>query len=210
MSTTDLVEAVENPVTGEHLSFRERTPERLAFDYVLEPDGFALGRLAHVHPRQVEQFEVRSGRLGVRVAGREWTATPGSTFSIPAGTAHTVWNDGLEPVHAVVELRPGLEMAAFFESAYGLASEGKTNRWGLPGPLRLAVLLDAYPDHLYLARLPRSLQFAAAALLAPIARSLGYRANEGRGSASDGRGSSGEGRGSAGGRSAQSGRVRRR
>ena len=42
----------ENPVTGERLAFREETDAVFRFDYTLEPGGFAVGKLDHVHPNQ--------------------------------------------------------------------------------------------------------------------------------------------------------------
>lgn len=177
MTAADAAGAIENPVTGERIEIRERDPGVLRFDYRLAPGGFAIGRLDHTHPYQVEQFRLRSGRLRVRVDGEEWTATEGEQFTIPANTPHTVWNDSRQSVHAVVELRPALDTASFFETTYGLAREGKTNEWGLPGPLQLAVLVDAYADELHLAAAPRSVQLGVAALLAPIGRALGYRAS---------------------------------
>lgn len=171
-------DAIENPVTGERIEFRRTSGETdgsARFDYYLEPGGFATGRIDHVHPRQEERFDVRSGRLGVRIDGDEWTATPGTRFSILPGTAHTVWNDGDDEMHAVVEIRPGRGIEAFFETAFGLASEGKANRWGLPGPLQLAVLADAFQDEIYFAGVPFPVQRALSSALAPVGRLAGYR-----------------------------------
>lgn len=172
--------SLENPATGERIEFRtvpdHSDVQPLEFDYYLEPGGFAVGKFAHAHPRQEERFEVKSGRLGVRIEEDEWTATPGTRFAIPPRTAHTVWNDGSEEMHAVVEITPALSIATFFETMFGLASEGKTNGWGLPSPLQLAVIAWAFRDELYLAGLPRPLQQAGAAALAPLGRRAGYRA----------------------------------
>lgn len=179
---TRTYERIENPVTGERIEFRRGADDTdgsaVRFDYYLDPGGFATGRIDHVHPHQEERFEVEAGRLGVRIDGDEWTATPGTRFSILPETPHTVWNDGDEEMHAVIELRPGLEIEAFFETAFGLAREGKTNEWGLPGPLRLAVLVDEFQEEIYFDAVPRSLQRALSAVLAPIGRVVGYRARD--------------------------------
>lgn len=175
-----MTRTIENPVTGERIEFRERTADALRFDYYLAPGGFAVGRLDHAHPRQEERFEVRSGRLGVHIDGDEWTATPGTRFAILPETLHTVRNEHREEMHAVVELRPALDIASFFETAYGLAREGRTNRWGLPGALQLAVLADEFREELYFAGVPRPLQRGVAATLAPVGRLTGYRARNPR------------------------------
>lgn len=171
----DKAQSITNPVTGEHIEFEKQTGDVLRFDYYLEPDGFAVGRVDHAHPRQTEQFEVRSGRLGVRVGGDEWTATPGTRFAIPPETSHTVWNDGDGRMHASVEIRPALALKSFFETMFGLARDGRTNRWGLPGPLQLAVVADEYREELYFPKVPRPLQRGVAATVAPVGRLLGYR-----------------------------------
>lgn len=169
-----------NPVTGERIEFRRTARdtggEALTFDYYLAPGGFALGKVAHVHPRQEERFEVQSGTLGVRIDGDEWTATQGTRFAIPAETPHTVWNAGDSELHALVEIRPALNLETFFETTYGLARDGKANRTGLPGPLQLAVLADEFDEEIRIAAAPGPLQRGAAALLAPVGRLAGYRA----------------------------------
>lgn len=67
---------------------------------------------------------------------------------------------GDEVVHLVAEFRPALRTEMFFETFFGLATDGKTNRKGLPNPLRLAVLAREYQDELHLARPPLRVQRA--------------------------------------------------
>lgn len=172
--------SLENPVTGERIKFRTGPAvaegEPLVFDYYLQPGGFAVGKVDHVHPVQTERFDVQAGRLGVRIDGHEWTATAGTRFAIPPETPHTVWNDGDKEMHAVVEITPALSIAAFFETTFDLAREGRTNGWGLPNPLHLAVIAWAFREELYLAALPRRLQLATVPVLAALGRLAGYRA----------------------------------
>jgi mannose-6-phosphate isomerase-like protein (cupin superfamily) len=173
-------DVLSNPVTGERVEFRQTARdtggEALTFDYSLAPGGFAVGKVDHVHPRQEERFEVREGSLGVRIDGDEWTATAGTRFAVPAGTAHTVWNAGESEVHAVVEIRPALQIETFFETLHGLACDGKTDRMGIPGPLQAAVLADEFAEEIRAAKVPGSLQRAVAAVLARVGRLVGYRA----------------------------------
>ena len=183
MTSLSTTAVISNPVTGERIAFRERTEAGLRFEYALEPDGFAVGKVDHVHPGQRERIAVEAGRLGVRIGGDEWTATPGTRFAVPPGSDHTIWNDGDEPVRTTIELRPALESHRLFETLFGLAREGKTNDWGLPGPLQLAVIADAYRDEFALARVPLALQRAFATATAPAARLAGYRARYDRFSA---------------------------
>lgn len=173
-------EAIENPATGERIEFRttarDSDGETVQFDYYLEPGGFAVGKVDHVHPEQEERFDVRSGALGVRIDGDEWTATPGTRFAVLPGTPHTVWNDGSSRMHAVVELRPALDIESFFETTYGLARDGKTNHRGIPSPLRLAVVANAFRKELRFAGVPAPIQTALTSALAPVGWLRGYRA----------------------------------
>jgi len=63
---------------------------------------------------------------------------------IPAGAAHRLANDTLEPVDLLIDIVPG---HAGFERAllasYGLAADGLVSRRGIPlNPYHLATLLD--------------------------------------------------------------------
>lgn len=182
---------LENPATGERIELRTTAGgsagNGVAFDYYLRPGGFAVGKVDHVHPRQEERFDVRAGKLGVRVDGDEWTATPGTRFAVLSGTPHTVWNDGPDEMHAVAEIRPALAIETFFETMFGLARDGKTNGMGLPHPLQLAVIANEFRDEFRFGRVPIPLQNALTAAVAPVGRLAGYRARYPRnaGSASE-------------------------
>ena len=71
---------------------------------------------------------------------------------------------------------PALETEAFFEVLWGLARDGKTNRHGVPGPLRMAVIARRYADEFRLANPPYPVQRIVFAALALAGRSLGYGA----------------------------------
>ena len=61
-----------------------------------------------------------------------------------------------------------LEFESLIETMFTLASEGKTDRKGLPNPLRLAVIARAHFDTVRLPFPPAWLQRAALALGAPL------------------------------------------
>jgi hypothetical protein len=58
---------------------------------------------------------------------------------------------------------------------FGLAADGKTNRKGMPNPLRLAVIAKAHFDDVRLPFPPVWMQRAGLALGAPVGRLVGYR-----------------------------------
>jgi hypothetical protein len=62
----------------------------------------------------------------------------------------------------------------FFETFFGLATDGKTNRRGLPNLFQLAVLMREFEDELRLASPPYRVQRLLFAPLAVMGRLLGY------------------------------------
>jgi hypothetical protein len=59
---------------------------------------------------------------------------------------------------------------------FSLAQEGKTNKKGMPNPLRLAVIANAHFDDVRLPLVPQWIQTVSLAMGAPIGRLLGYGA----------------------------------
>lgn len=104
------------------------------------------------------------------------SAGPGETVVVPSGTIHRLWNAGAEELHAVVEFRPALRTEEGFEQLFGLARDGKLGKRGIPNPLRMAVMAPEYFDEVSLPFIPRRVQCALFAALAPVGRALGYRA----------------------------------
>jgi quercetin dioxygenase-like cupin family protein len=168
---------LENPVTGEILIFhktsRETGGEAVLVETIVRPDGFVAA--AHVHPHQTERFEVLEGRLGLRVGDQELVAEPGDVLTVEPGTPHRFWNAGEGEARFVCEVRPALEFESLIETMFGLAAEGKTNRKGMPNPLRLAVIARSHFDTVRLPFPPAWMQRAALAVGASLGRVLGYR-----------------------------------
>jgi len=169
-------DTIENPVTGERLVFhrtsQETNGEAVVFETFVQPDGFVAA--AHVHPKQEERFEIVSGMLGLRMGGEKIVAGPGETVTIPAGTPHRFWNAGEGEAHFRCEVRPALEFEQLIETMFALAAAGKTNKKGLPNPLRLAVIARAHFDVVRLPFPPAFVQRLGLALGAPLGRLLGY------------------------------------
>ena len=102
--------------------------------------------MAHVHPGQEERFEILEGTLLFRRGKERIRAEAGDVVTIPAGTAHHFENIGDGPARFVTEIRPALQFEQMIETMFALARDGKTNRRGMPNPLRLAVIARAYFD----------------------------------------------------------------
>ena len=71
---------------------------------------------------------------------------PGREVTVMNGTPHRFWNAGAEEVVFRTEIRPALQFESLVGTMFGLAEEGKTNRRGMPNPLRLAVVARAHFD----------------------------------------------------------------
>lgn len=171
-------ETIENPVTGERLVFRktsrETNGEAVVVEGFVKPNGVVAA--THVHPYQEERFQVLRGRVGFRVGSERVVAGPGQRLTVPAGTAHKFWNAGDDEAHFVCEVRPALQFEQLIETMFSLAADGKTNRKGMPRPLRLAVIARHHFDDVRLPFPPASLQRLGLALGAPLGRLLGYHA----------------------------------
>jgi quercetin dioxygenase-like cupin family protein len=167
---------LDNPVTGERLIFRkcaaESGGELVVVECIVQPAGAVAA--AHVHPRQEERFEVLRGTLGVRLGRQQQTAGPGERLTVPAGTVHRFWNAGDGEVHFVCEIRPAGQFEQLVETMFGLASDGRTNRKGMPNPLRLAVIARHHFEDLRLPYVPAWMQRAALGVGAPLGRLCGF------------------------------------
>ena len=171
-------DTIENPVTGERIVFRKTSRETggalVVVECFVRPDGAVAA--THVHPSQEERFEVLSGTAGFRVGRQQLTAGSGERVVVPAGTPHRFWNAGDDELHFVCEVRPALQFEALLETMFALAADGKTNRKGMPSPLRLAVIAHAHFDTVRLPFPPAWMQRVGLALGAPLGRLAGYRA----------------------------------
>jgi quercetin dioxygenase-like cupin family protein len=168
---------LENPVTGEVLVFHRTSEqtngESVLVETIVRPGGFVAA--AHVHPYQSERFQVLEGRLGLRVGERELVAMPGAVALVPPGTPHRFWNAGEGEARFLCEVRPALRFESLIETMFTLAADGKTNRNGMPNPLRLAVIAKEHFDTVRLPFPPAWMQKLGLALASPLARLLGYR-----------------------------------
>ena len=170
-------QTIENPVTGEKMTFIE-TAASTGGEYTLielrcDPGGTVAA--AHVHPWQTETFEVVSGILGAKVDGRTITAEAGATVIVMPGESHKWWNAGKDELVFRCEVRPALQFESLIETMFSLASDGKTNRKGMPNPLRLAVIANHHFDVVRLPVVPDFLQKAALVPGALLGKAVGYR-----------------------------------
>ena len=167
-----------NPVTGERLVFRKRAAdtngELLEFVISMAPGAFIS--TPHIHPLAEERFEVSGAPVMLRAGREERLVQPGEMAVVPPGVPHSWWNPSQEESATLIQLRPALNAETMFETFFGLAADGKTNKQGLPNPLHLMVLARAFRRE---SQPPAPLNWLVAPMsvvLAPLGELLGYRA----------------------------------
>jgi quercetin dioxygenase-like cupin family protein len=171
-------EVIENPVTGETMTFlrtaEETGGELLRIDMGVRAGGFVASE--HIHPHQEERFQITSGDITLRIRGKERRYGAGEHITIPAGTPHAWWNSGDDELRVLLEFRPAGRFAEFITAFFAFARAGTTNQRGIPTNLfQLAVTFAEYRDVIRATRPPWLVQQMLFALLTPIGRMLGYR-----------------------------------
>jgi quercetin dioxygenase-like cupin family protein len=170
-------DTLENPITGERLVFiataAETGGECTMFETYVRPNGFVAA--PHVHPYQTELFQIRSGRIGVKLGRETIEAGAGEVVTIHPGEPHRFWNAGDDELHFRATVTPALEFESLLETMFTLAADGKTNNKGRPNPFRLAVIARAHFEVVRLPVIPHAVQRIALRLGAPLGRAMGYR-----------------------------------
>lgn len=169
-------EVLENPKTGQRIIFRRTSGDTAGG--LLEVESVYTSPSpsrppTHYHPSQEEIFRVLAGELHVVIDGKRRVLKKGETLVIVEGARHQMWAEAAG-VRVNWQTRPALETEAFFETVFGLASQGKTDEKGTPHLLQAAVIARAYSDEFRLASPPWAVQRLLLAILAPVGRLLGY------------------------------------
>jgi hypothetical protein len=102
-------------------------------------------------------------------------AGPGEVVVVPPGVKHDFANAGDEDALVRVEVRPALKMEQLFETAVGLAEQGRTMLGGIPKPLDLALFVREFENEVQKAFPPHWLQRIALAPLAWLAKRRGNK-----------------------------------
>jgi len=170
-------EVYVNPASGERAVIRVGTEEtggsRLVVDLYLRPGGGMTGK--HYHPAMTERFSVVNGSITFTIDGVQRVAKPGETVEILPGTVHDFWNPGDAETVARVEVEPGARFMEMIKNGFGLAQDGKTDAKGRPNLLQISLFAQEFADVIRYVEPPPAAQKVMFAVLAPIARRLGYR-----------------------------------
>ena len=136
-------DTIENPLTGERVTFLRTTAETGGELLELELAWPRTGRRTppHVHPSMEERWTVLAGTAAFRVGEHpERHAAPGETVVAPPGTLHVAWNPGPAPARVRAEFRPALAWESFVEELFALAARGDGTG--------MAALVAAHPQEI--------------------------------------------------------------
>lgn len=163
---------VTNHHTGETMTFlgvhRDERGEFLRVRTTLPPGG--KGPPPHVHPHQDEEGTVLSGRVAVQLDGEVHEHAPGDEVVFPAGSAHTWWNAGDEPLTVEGRLRPPLRFEPFVREMFAAMNAGRD---GSPSPFAAMEVLARYGPDQRLPGVPSWVQRRVFPLVVAGARALG-------------------------------------
>jgi len=171
-------QTIENPVTGGRIAFH-KTSRDTGGEYVLVEAAVAAGGsvAAHVHPYQTEEFEILSGSVEFRKDGDKVVASEGDSVTVEPGTVHRFKNVGGDEARFLAKVSPALEFESFLETMFALAADGKTNKKGMPNPVRMTVIANAYFDDVRAPHVPGAIQKAVLSAGAAVGRLVGYQPN---------------------------------
>jgi quercetin dioxygenase-like cupin family protein len=123
----------------------------------------------HVHPHQVEEYEVLAGRFDLVVDGRWRTLEPGESAQVAIGALHTFRNRSGEPVRVRNWHRPAMRFEAFIErTCHTLRAAGVTRKRDPRVALYLSMIMLDFEETLAPARARERLAMKALASIARI------------------------------------------
>ena len=110
-SSVSACEFIENPATGERITFLVSTPELLVMHAVWPRPGHRT--VEHAHPAMEERFTALTGSVALRIGGRELMLAEGESATAPAGVRHLAWNPSSGSVEVRLEMRPACRWEQF-------------------------------------------------------------------------------------------------
>ncbi len=160
-----------NPTGRQSIKFVQLPVDPFHDDLVMESryEPHSLIPPLHYHPDQEEVFEVHQGILTVSMDGLEILKQAGESFTVPARTAHAMWNTGEEEVVIKWTVRPALDTPQFMQIVYTLAEQGMMKPDGSLPFLQSMSLMRRYGHVFRPAGIPFGIVRVLAWLMAPVA-----------------------------------------
>lgn len=139
---------IVNPVFKDSITFLETASETngeyAVHELTVRPGG---GNLMHFHTSFTETFIAVKGILGIQLKDRIKLLLPGESHTVQKNEVHHFFNPAATDVIFRVIHRPGHKgMENMLRIMYGLASDGLTNKKGIPKNLYTLALLGEMGD----------------------------------------------------------------
>jgi quercetin dioxygenase-like cupin family protein len=170
---------IQNPVTKQRIRFLQTGKDTggrlLEMKASFEAD--SPEPALHYHPFQEEDFTVLEGELTVKLPGETVVLKPGDSLHIAAGIDHAMWNGTSKTTVVNWQVRPAMNSEHLFETAAGLAKDGKVNKKGMPGILQVALMANKYSKVFRLSKPSFAVQRILFAVLSPFAFLVGLQAD---------------------------------
>ena len=150
-------------------STAETNGDYVEMEFVLPPG--CLPPPPHVHPAQVEEYEVLEGRFDVIVEGEWKTFEPGEKASVPVGALHTFRNRSGATVRVRNWHRPALRFEEYIEKIHATLERTRIKSKRDPRiPLYLSQIMLEYGETLGPGRARERVPIKAAAGLGRMLR----------------------------------------
>ena len=150
-------------------SAAETGAEYVEMEFVLPPG--CVPPPPHVHPQQVEEYEVVEGSFDVTVDGRWRTLGPGESASVPRGALHTFRNRSGAVVRVRNWHRPAMRFEDFIERMYAtLHAAGVKSKRDPRLLIYLSMVMLAFGDTLVPGRRRERIPMQALARLGKLLR----------------------------------------
>jgi quercetin dioxygenase-like cupin family protein len=150
MTTAEIAPGLElfNPVAGTRTVFTA-TPSTTNGAYVeVEATYPARSKKPpmHNHPSQTEYFTVLTGAMTVVRGEETFVAETGTSFEVPPGVSHQMWNHGDAEAMLRWRVEPPLRMAEMWCATWAVARD---NDWQ-PDPMALFEVVSKFPEEFQL------------------------------------------------------------
>lgn len=174
-NTNDII---ENPVIGDKVQFlitaEDSNGELLKTKLWLKIG--AKGTPEHVHPKQLETFEVVTGTAAIKLYGEEHILTAGQKIEIPKNAPHKFSNAGNEELIMIGELMPAMRTEFFIETMYAVAIKGKVNADAVPTDFfQFMTILKEYYGEVFIVGIPIPVQKLMTKVVGGLGKLLGYK-----------------------------------
>jgi len=167
---SNLPRTIKHPLVGDEVTFVKTAKETFGayclLKVLLQPGG---GTDLHYHTQMCEKFDVVQGRLGLRDQKQTIYLNEGESYSIGPNRLHRFFNDTPEPVVFYCTVSPAGRFEDLLRIAYGLATDQKTNKKGIPKNLWHATMMFNMGES-YLPGVPIWVQKGVFGLLAAVGK----------------------------------------